>query len=48
MYCSSCGIEIPEGVQFCSGCGKPTSPTPESPGVVDVTDILEARRPRNK
>ena len=44
MYCTSCGIEIPEDARFCSGCGKPTSPTPESSASVDV----ESEKPKKK
>ncbi|MCL2299098.1 MAG: zinc ribbon domain-containing protein [Firmicutes bacterium] len=25
MFCNKCGNQIPEGVQFCAGCGAPTS-----------------------
>ena len=33
MYCTKCGVEIGEGVRFCSSCGKRTAaaPPPESP-----------------
>jgi hypothetical protein len=28
MYCSSCGIEIPQWSQFCAQCGRPVTVTP--------------------
>ena len=30
MFCSSCGQAVPEGVAFCSRCGRPTGAAPAS------------------
>ena len=37
MFCSSCGQAIPEGVAFCSRCGRPTGVAPTSPAGVART-----------
>ena len=31
MYCTQCGVEIPETVNYCSKCGKATSNAPPPP-----------------
>jgi len=30
-YCMSCGAELPEGTQFCTGCGTKVEQTPQQP-----------------
>lgn len=31
-FCSKCGLAVPEGATFCSGCGSPVSSPASSPG----------------
>ena len=30
MFCKNCGMELPDGVKFCTGCGAELSPSPMS------------------
>jgi uncharacterized RDD family membrane protein YckC len=34
MYCSRCGVQVPEGAQYCPGCGQPADLAPASASAV--------------
>jgi phage shock protein C len=41
MYCTKCGVELPEDVRFCSSCGNRTAAAP--PREMPLTLMLDKR-----
>ena len=40
-FCSKCGTQIDDGIQFCPACGAVQTPSAPSAGGADVNDISE-------
>ena len=43
MNCTNCGAQIPEGAQFCTGCGAPAQPAYQQPVYQMNTDDMPVR-----
>lgn len=43
MNCTNCGAQIPEGAQFCAGCGAPARPAYQQPVYQMNTDDMPVR-----
>ena len=45
-YCSNCGKELQDDMQFCPGCGIPVSTTVGDPGIAET--VVQEKPPKKK